>query len=96
MYVSTASLAAKLRFEEYALIEALQDDPLFRGIRRVQCRVKPVKSEALQNTKRGNRLSARAASFIQEFSASLTDRELKRQFQRLAARVSDNLPPDQT
>jgi len=96
MYVSTASLAAKLRFEEYALIEALQDDPLFRGIRRVQCRVKPVKSEALQNTKRGNRLSVRAASFIQEFSASLTDRELKRQFQRLAARVSDNLPPDQT
>ena len=96
LYVPTASLVAKLRFEENTLIEKLQNDPLFRGIRRIQCRVRPRKSEPLQDAKMSNRLSAKAASFIQDFSESLTDGEFKRQFQRLAARVSDNLPPDQT
>lgn len=95
LYVPTASLATKLRFEENALIEKLRDDPLFRGIRRIQCRVKLFKPEALQHEKPANRLSAKAASVIQEFSESLTDEEFKNQFQRLAARVSDNLPPDQ-
>ncbi|MBH95927.1 MAG: hypothetical protein CMD87_01525 [Gammaproteobacteria bacterium] len=96
LYVPTASLATGLRFEERTLIEKLQDDPLFRGIRRIQCRVKPLKSEAPQNAKMGNGLSAKSASFLQEFSESLTDEGFKRQFQRLAERGSDNLPPDQT
>ena len=96
LYVPTASLATRLRFEENNLIEKLREDPLFRGIRRIQCRVKLFKSEASQHKKPANRLSAKAASIIQEFSESLTDEEFKRQFQRLAARVSDNLPPDQT
>ena len=96
LYVPTASLATKLRFEEHALIERLQDDPLFRGIRRIQCRVKALKSEAPQDAKMSNRLSAKSALFIQEFAESLTDEGFKRQFQRLAERGSDNLPPDQT
>ena len=96
LYVPTASLATKLRFEENTLIEKLRDDPLFRGIRRIQCRIKLFKSETLQHKKTANKLSAKAASVIQEFSESLTDEEFKRQFQRLAAQVSDNLPPDQT
>ena len=96
IYVPTASLATRLRFEENNLIEKLREDPLFRGIRRIQCQVKLFKSEALQHKKTANRLSTKAASVIQEFSESLTDEEFKRQFQRLAAQVSDNLPPDQT
>ena len=33
---------------------------------------------------------------IKEFAETLKDDDLKRQFQRLAARVSGNHPPDQT
>ena len=95
LYVPAASLATKLRFEEHTLIERLQDDPLFRGVRRIQCRVKSLKSEAPQDAKMSNRLSAKSALFIQEFAESLTDEGFKRQFQRLAERGSDNLPPDQ-
>ena len=95
LFVPAASLATKLRFEEHTLIERLQDDPLFRGVRRIQCRVKSLKSEAPQDAKMSNRLSAKSALFIQEFAESLTDEGFKRQFQRLAERGSDNLPPDQ-
>jgi hypothetical protein len=96
LYVPQAALAAKLRFEEYSLIEALQSDPLFRGIRRIQCRVRPRRTE--EKTAKGKTIapSKKAGASIQEFSETLEDDELKCQFQQLAARVSGNRPPDQT
>ena len=96
LYVPQAALAAKLRFEEYSLIELLQKEPLFRGIRRIQCRVRPRSSEGRNVTKKSNKSSPRAGALIQEFAATLKDGEIKRQFQKLAARVSGNQPPDQT
>jgi hypothetical protein len=95
LYVPQAALAARLRFEEYGLIEALQSDPLFRGIRRIQCRVRPRKADPLPSSVKATRSNTNAAKTIQQYSDTLNDEELKRQFQQLAARVSGNPPPDQ-
>ena len=96
LYVPKAALAAKLRFEEYSLIELLKNEPLFRGIRRIRCRVRPRRSEEGNALKKPNKSSPRAGALIQEFATTLRDGELKRRFQQLAARVSGNLPPDRT
>ena len=96
LYVPQAALAAKLRFEEYSLIDALQNDPLFRGIRRIQCRVRPQHTKKKRVKSKTITPSPKAGASIQEFSETVEDEELKRQFQQLAARVSGNLPPDQT
>ena len=95
LYVSNAALASKLRFEEYNLITALQNDSLFRGIRRIKCRVRL--EERVQVVTRHATVTRcpNAGAFIQEFSETLDDQELKHQFQRLAARVSGNHLPDQ-
>ena len=94
LYVPQAALAARLRFEEYSLIDALQSDPLFRGIRRIQCRVRPRKAEPPPSSVKPTRSNPKAAETIQQYSETLNDEELKRQFQQLAARVSGNPPPD--
>jgi hypothetical protein len=94
LYVPQAALAAKLRFEEYSLIDALQNDPLFRGIRRIQCRVRPRHTEKTMVKSKTIKPSPKAGASIQEFSKTLEDEELKRQFRQLAERVSGNLPPD--
>jgi len=94
LYVPQAALAARLRFEEYSLIEALQSDPLFRGIRRIQCRVRPRKADPPPSPVKLTRLNPKSAETIQQYSDTLKDGELKRQFQQLAARVSGNPPPD--
>ena len=96
LYVAQAGLATRLRFEEYRLIDALRSDPLFRGIRRIQCRVRPRHHEQKKVVTKTIQPSTIAGSSIQEFAKTLTDDELKRQFQQLAARVSGNLPPDRT
>jgi len=94
LYVPQAALAARLRFEEYSLIETLQSDPLFRGIRRIQCRVRPRQAEPPPSAVKPTRSNPKAAETIQQYSEILNDKELKRQFQQLAARVSGNPPPD--
>ena len=96
LYVPHAALATKLRFEEASLIDALKGDPLFRGIRRIQCRVKPRDKAEKISRKTTKTPSSKAGAAIQEFSDTLQDKELRRQFQQLAARVSGNQPPDQT
>ena len=96
LYVPHAALASKLRFEEHSLIDTLQNDPLFRGIRRIQCRVRPIEKPQIASPKTTAMSSATAGASIQEFAKTLKDDDLKRQFQRLAARVSGNHPPDQT
>ncbi len=96
VYVAEAGLATRLRFEEYSLIDALRSDPLFRGIRRIQCRVRPQHHEQTTVVTKTIRPNTKAGSSIQEFAETLANEELKRQFQRLAARVSGNQPPDQT
>jgi len=96
LYVPQAALAAKLRFEEYRLIELLQNEPLFRGIRRIQCRVRPRRTKERCETKKTNKSSPRAGALIQEFATTLKDGELKHRFRQLAARVSGNLPPGRT
>lgn len=96
LYVAQAGLATRLRFEEYSLIDALRSDPLFRGIRRIQCRVRPRHHEQKTVVTKTIQPSIKAGSSIQEFAETLTDDELKRQFQQLAARVSGSLPPDRT
>ena len=96
LYVAQAGLATRLRFEEYSLIDALRGDPLFRGIRRIQCRVRPRHHEQKPVVTKTIQPSTKAGSSIREFAETLTDDELKRQFQQLAAQVSGNLPPDRT
>ena len=96
LYVAQAGLATRIRFEEYGLIEALRNDPLFRSIRRIQCRVRPRHHEQKTVVSKSIQLNTKAGSSIQEFAETLADDELKRQFQQLAARVSGNQPPDQT
>ena len=96
LYVPHAALASKLRFEERNLIDKLQIDPLFRGIRRIQCRVRSIEKPQTTSPKTTTISSVTAGASIQEFSETLKDDDLKRQFQRLAARVSGNHPPDQT
>ena len=96
LYVAQAGLATRLRFEEYSLIDALRGDPLFRGIRRIQCRVRPRYHEQKTVVTKTIQPSTKAGSSIREFAETLTDDELKRQFQQLAAQVSGNLPPDRT
>ena len=96
LYVPHAAMASKLRFEERSLIDKLQNEPLFRGIRRIQCRVKPIEKPQRTSAKTTTTSSVTAGASIKEFAETLKDDDLKRQFQRLAARVSGNHPPDQT
>jgi hypothetical protein len=96
LYVAQADLATRLRFEECSLIDALQSDPLFRGIRRIQCRVRPQHYPQKTVVTKTIQPNAKAGSSIQKFAETLADEELKGHFQQLAARVSGNQPPDQT
>ena len=96
LYVAQAGLATRLRFEERSLIDTLRSDPLFRGIRRIQCRVRPRHHEQKTVVTKTIQPNTKAGSSIQEFAETLADEELKRHFQQLAARVSGNQPPDQT
>ena len=96
LYVAQAGLATRLRFEECSLIDALRSDPLFRGIRRIQCRVRPRHHEQKTVITKTIQPNTKAGSSMQEFAETLADEELKRHFQQLAARVSGNQPPDQT
>lgn len=95
LYVPHSSLATQLRFEERALIELLSDQPLFKGIRRLQFRVRPDAPE--RNTTEVNKAptSQKGGEALSAYSETVSDPELKRQFQQLAARVSGNLPTDQ-
>jgi hypothetical protein len=95
LYIPQAALASRLRFEEYSLIDVLKQDPLFRGIRRIQCRVRPRKFEEAPRNSKSITPNPKAGASIEEFSETIEDLELKRQFQRLAARVSGNPLPDQ-
>lgn len=96
LYVPVAGLASQLRFEEPRLIDALKQHPLFPGIRRLQCRVRPKATAPHPPAPAKREPSPKAAEALEALSKTLTDDELRRQFQRLAAQVSGNLPPDQT
>ena len=95
LYVPQAALAARLRFEESSLIDALQSDPLFpwHPPDSMPCQTTTKLSHHPSSVK-PTRSNPKAAETIQRYSETLNDEELKRQFQQLAARVSGNPPPD--
>ncbi len=96
LYVPAAAHAAQLRFEEMRLIGALESHPLFPGIRRLQCRVRPLPKAPAEKAVSIRTPQPKVGAALESFAETLEDDELKRRFQRLAARVSGNLPPDQT
>ena len=88
LYVPSAALASELRFEEMRLVQSLQNHALFRGLRRIQIRVRPCSQitapeKALQRT-----ADPKAASALNAYAETLSDVELKHRFQQLAERVS--------
>lgn len=95
LYVPHSGLASQLRFEEAQLVDALKTHALFRGLRRLQFRVRPAQRPSEPSPSHRAPVSASGGEALSAFSETLSDPELKRQFQQLAARVSGNLPPDQ-
>lgn len=96
LYVPHSSLATQLRFEEQAFIASLRDQPLFKGIRRLQFRVRPSAPKLSPTAPIKAPTSEQGGAALSAYSETVSDPELKRQFQQLAARVSGNLPTDQT
>jgi len=88
LYVPSAALASELRFEEMRLVQALEDHPLFRGLRRIQIRVRPRAPITPPEQAPHRTADPQAASVLNAYAETLTDAELKRRFQQLATRVS--------
>lgn len=96
LYVPSAELASKLRFEETTLLDSLSQDRLFQGIRRIQLRVRPIPPATAFLTSPGQRPpDPVAAEHLRTVASQLKDGSLKVRFQQLAERVSGNPPPDQ-
>ncbi|MDB9861922.1 DUF721 domain-containing protein [Litorivicinus sp.] len=96
LYVSDSGLSSRLRFMETSLIHSLQSESLFRGLRRIQLRVRPKTKNPSKKLASKIVPNPEAGKNLQQFSTTIADPELKRQFQKLAARVSGNLWLDQT
>jgi hypothetical protein len=90
VYVPSAALASELRFEERRLVQSLRDQPLFRGLRRIQVRVRPPIKSTAPDAVRHRDADPEAARTLNAFADTLEDEELKRRFQQLATRVSGN------
>lgn len=95
LFVPSASVATRLRFEELGLLKALRTEPLFSGLKRIQCRIRPIKKSIKKEVIRNRILSKTAAKTILDYSDTLSDRKLKHQFQRLAEQVLGNPESDQ-
>ena len=97
LYVPSAALATKLRFEEQRLLASLTKDRLFQGIRRIQLRVRPTPPTLETPARSAQRMADPvAAAHLSAVASQLQDGPLKARFQQLAARVSGNPPPDQS
>lgn len=97
LYVPSAEVASKLRFEEQTLLDALRSDRLFQGLRRIQMRVRPTPiAHQHQPSTAGRVPDTVAGHHLNEVASQLHDPRLKARFQQLAARVSGNPPPDQS
>ena len=95
LYVPTSAVATQLRFKEIDLLQALENDLLFAGLKRIQCRIRPIKQQVEKKLKRRAH-SKTGAKRIFEYAETLKDKKLKHQFQQLAEQVSGNLESDQT
>ena len=97
LYVPSAEVASKLRFEEQLLLDALQGDRLFQGLRRIQMRVRPTPIAHQHTASTAGRVPDPVAGHhLNEVASKLQDPGLKARFQQLAARVSGNPQPDQS
>ena len=96
IYVPAATVATELRFQEEIFLQKLSTDPLFGGLKRIQCKVRPIGIKTISKTRKERIFSESAAKIILDYSETLSDEKLKHQFQKLAEQVSGNPEPDQT
>jgi len=84
--VANGSIATQLRFCIPDLLKKLQQDPLFKKIKNIQCKVLPTLHQSLSQavTPKMPLLSTETASLVQNIADSLEDPKLREIMQRIA------------